>query len=191
MFRRFGSRVTIVEAGAQLLAREDADVARRGGRHPGAGRDRASAERESVCASRSVDRGSMLTARSGRPATSCRDGSHLLVATGRTPNSDSTEPPGRGHRDRRARLHPGERPDSRRTQPASSRWATSRAGRRSRTSPTTTFASSARTSSRGARDDRGRLVPYTVYIDPQLGRVGPTEAEARARTERSRRQDAR
>jgi pyruvate/2-oxoglutarate dehydrogenase complex dihydrolipoamide dehydrogenase (E3) component len=27
---------------------------------------------------------------------------------------------------------------------------------------------------------RGRLVPYTVYIDPQLGRVGLTEQEARA-----------
>jgi pyruvate/2-oxoglutarate dehydrogenase complex dihydrolipoamide dehydrogenase (E3) component len=26
----------------------------------------------------------------------------------------------------------------------------------------------------------GRLVPYTVFIDPQLGRVGLTEAEARA-----------
>jgi pyruvate/2-oxoglutarate dehydrogenase complex dihydrolipoamide dehydrogenase (E3) component len=27
---------------------------------------------------------------------------------------------------------------------------------------------------------RGRLVPYTVFIDPQLGRVGMTETEARA-----------
>ena len=28
---------------------------------------------------------------------------------------------------------------------------------------------------------RGRVVPYTVFIDPQLGRVGMTEREARAR----------
>jgi pyruvate/2-oxoglutarate dehydrogenase complex dihydrolipoamide dehydrogenase (E3) component len=27
---------------------------------------------------------------------------------------------------------------------------------------------------------KDRLVPYTVFIDPQLGRVGMTEAEARA-----------
>jgi pyruvate/2-oxoglutarate dehydrogenase complex dihydrolipoamide dehydrogenase (E3) component len=27
----------------------------------------------------------------------------------------------------------------------------------------------------------GRLVPYTLFMDPQLGRVGLTEAEARAR----------
>ena len=28
---------------------------------------------------------------------------------------------------------------------------------------------------------RDRIVPYTMFIDPQLGRVGPTEREARAR----------
>jgi pyruvate/2-oxoglutarate dehydrogenase complex dihydrolipoamide dehydrogenase (E3) component len=32
----------------------------------------------------------------------------------------------------------------------------------------------------------GRLVPYTRFIDPQLGRVGPTEAEARAAGRRVR-----
>jgi pyruvate/2-oxoglutarate dehydrogenase complex dihydrolipoamide dehydrogenase (E3) component len=26
----------------------------------------------------------------------------------------------------------------------------------------------------------GRLVPYTIFIDPQLGRVGLTESEARS-----------
>jgi pyruvate/2-oxoglutarate dehydrogenase complex dihydrolipoamide dehydrogenase (E3) component len=32
----------------------------------------------------------------------------------------------------------------------------------------------------GQATTRGRLVPYTVFIDPQLGRVGLTEQEARA-----------
>jgi pyruvate/2-oxoglutarate dehydrogenase complex dihydrolipoamide dehydrogenase (E3) component len=32
----------------------------------------------------------------------------------------------------------------------------------------------------GKATTTGRLVPYTVYIDPQLGRVGLTEQEARA-----------
>jgi pyruvate/2-oxoglutarate dehydrogenase complex dihydrolipoamide dehydrogenase (E3) component len=32
----------------------------------------------------------------------------------------------------------------------------------------------------------GRLVPYTVYIDPQLGRIGLTEAEARAQDKKVR-----
>ncbi len=31
----------------------------------------------------------------------------------------------------------------------------------------------------GNASTEGRLVPYTVFIDPQLGRVGMTEAEAR------------
>ncbi len=33
----------------------------------------------------------------------------------------------------------------------------------------------------GTATANGRLVPYTVFIDPQLGRVGLTETEARAR----------
>jgi pyruvate/2-oxoglutarate dehydrogenase complex dihydrolipoamide dehydrogenase (E3) component len=33
---------------------------------------------------------------------------------------------------------------------------------------------------KGSATTKNRLVPYTVFIDPQLGRVGVTEAEARA-----------
>jgi pyruvate/2-oxoglutarate dehydrogenase complex dihydrolipoamide dehydrogenase (E3) component len=33
---------------------------------------------------------------------------------------------------------------------------------------------------KGNASTEGRMVPYTVFIDPQLGRVGATEAEARA-----------
>ena len=33
---------------------------------------------------------------------------------------------------------------------------------------------------KGNASIRGRLVPYTVFIDPQLGRVGLSETEARA-----------
>jgi pyruvate/2-oxoglutarate dehydrogenase complex dihydrolipoamide dehydrogenase (E3) component len=34
---------------------------------------------------------------------------------------------------------------------------------------------------KGSASIEGRLVPYTVFIDPQLGRVGMSEAEARAK----------
>jgi pyruvate/2-oxoglutarate dehydrogenase complex dihydrolipoamide dehydrogenase (E3) component len=34
---------------------------------------------------------------------------------------------------------------------------------------------------KGSASTDGRLVPYTVFIDPQLGRVGLTETEARAK----------
>jgi pyruvate/2-oxoglutarate dehydrogenase complex dihydrolipoamide dehydrogenase (E3) component len=33
----------------------------------------------------------------------------------------------------------------------------------------------------GNRSTAGRLVPYTLFIDPELGRIGMTEAEARRR----------
>ena len=33
---------------------------------------------------------------------------------------------------------------------------------------------------KGNASTKGRLVPYTVFMDPQLGRIGLTEAEARA-----------
>jgi pyruvate/2-oxoglutarate dehydrogenase complex dihydrolipoamide dehydrogenase (E3) component len=32
---------------------------------------------------------------------------------------------------------------------------------------------------KGSATTEGRLIPYTVYIDPQLGRIGITEAQAR------------
>ena len=38
----------------------------------------------------------------------------------------------------------------------------------------------------GRRDDADRLVPYTVFIDPQLGRVGLRETEAREQGATSR-----
>jgi pyruvate/2-oxoglutarate dehydrogenase complex dihydrolipoamide dehydrogenase (E3) component len=33
----------------------------------------------------------------------------------------------------------------------------------------------------GDASTKGRMVPYTLFIDPQLGRIGFTEAEARAK----------
>jgi pyruvate/2-oxoglutarate dehydrogenase complex dihydrolipoamide dehydrogenase (E3) component len=39
---------------------------------------------------------------------------------------------------------------------------------------------------KGSASTENRMVPYTVYIDPQLGRVGMTEAEARARNKKVR-----
>jgi pyruvate/2-oxoglutarate dehydrogenase complex dihydrolipoamide dehydrogenase (E3) component len=43
----------------------------------------------------------------------------------------------------------------------------------------------------GDRTVRDRMVPYTVFMDPQLGRVGMTESEAqKERAQDSRSQDA-
>ena len=54
-------------------------------------------------------------------------------------------------------------------------------------SPIATTRSSALTCSRMAPwSTRDRLVPYTVFIDPELGRVGLTEQQAREGVWRSR-----
>src|SRR6185369_111518 len=86
MFRRFGSRVTVVQREQQILPREDADVAEalqralegEGVRFLlGAAAARVQKEQGGVALSVNVA-GAAETVR----------GSHLLVATGRRPNTD-------------------------------------------------------------------------------------------------------
>ena len=87
MFRRFGSRVTVVEAGARLLEHEDDDACR--------GLQEALSQEgiEFVMGARAhrVSRGAdgllTLSAHTSQGERRLR-GTHLLVATGRLPNSD-------------------------------------------------------------------------------------------------------
>ena len=87
MFRRFGSRVTILETGRQLLDHEDADVSEALQTALAAeGVDiilKAKAHRSSRAANGEI----LLAARTPAGERRLR-GSHLLVATGRRPNSD-------------------------------------------------------------------------------------------------------
>ena len=87
MFRRFGSRVTIVESGPQLLEREDDDVCR--GLMDALGNEGVEfvmdARAHSV--SRSPSGSITLSVHTSAGERRLR-GSHLLVATGRRPNSD-------------------------------------------------------------------------------------------------------
>ncbi|GAB3300415.1 mercuric reductase [Hymenobacter humi] len=87
MFRRFGSRVTIVESGPQLLEREDDDVCR--GLQEVLSKEGVEfvmgARANSV--SRSPSGNITLTVQTGQGERRLR-GTHLLVATGRQPNSD-------------------------------------------------------------------------------------------------------
>ena len=178
MFRRFGSQVTIVQRGPQLLAREDADVAARV----------AEIMREDgievllECSARMVERGqdgairlAVHTPEGVRVLT----GSHLLAAAGRAPNTESLNlVVARVQCDARGYVKVNERLE---TSVPGIYALGDVAG-----SPAFTHISyddfrilRANLLEGGSRTTTDRLVPYTVFIDPQLGRVGLTEEEAR------------
>jgi pyruvate/2-oxoglutarate dehydrogenase complex dihydrolipoamide dehydrogenase (E3) component len=107
-------------------------------------------------------------------------GSHLLVATGRTPNSDRLNLGAAGvAADRHGNIQVDERLAT--TVPGIYAAGDIKGG------PAFTHISyddyrilKANLIDGGDRTTAGRLVPYTVYIDPQLGKVGLGEEEARA-----------
>jgi pyruvate/2-oxoglutarate dehydrogenase complex dihydrolipoamide dehydrogenase (E3) component len=177
MFHRFGSRVTIVQRGPKLLAREDDDIAD------------AVAEilREDgievllECQALGVEpapEGLRLVVKTPDGERTIA-GSHLLVATGRTPNSDSLDLETAG-------IAAGTGGFIR----VDERLATSVPGVYAvgdvKGGPAFTHISyddyrvlRENLLRGGDATTAGRMVPYTVFIDPQLGRVGLSEREAR------------
>jgi pyruvate/2-oxoglutarate dehydrogenase complex dihydrolipoamide dehydrogenase (E3) component len=177
MFRRFGSRVTIVQRGRQLLPLEDEDIA-------GAVVDilredgiEVLLDAQAVRAA-AVESGVRLTVRTPegeRPL----DGSHLLRAAGRVPNTDRLDPAAAGIAiDDKGFIKVNERLET--TAPGVYALGDVKGG------PQFTHISYddfrvIRTNvlQNGRASVTDRLVPYTVFIDPQLGRIGLTERDAR------------
>ena len=177
MFRRFGSRVTIVHSRAQLMAHEDIDVAE---------------EAAKILREDGIE--ILLSAKATRVASSggkvqlevasaeqqgTLEGTHLLVATGRVPNSDSLN------------LAPaGIETDPRGFIRTNNRLETNVEGVYAlgdiKGGPAFTHISyddfrviRANVIEKKNVTIEGRLVPYTMFIDPQLGHVGLHEFEAR------------
>ena len=115
----------------------------------------------------------------GSPVTV--DGSHLLLAVGRLPNTGDLNLDSRRCADRCARLYPRSMTSCGPAPTGSGPWVTSMAEAPSPTPPTTISRSSppicSTTTSAGCRD---RITAYALFTDPPLGRVGMTEAEVRA-----------
>ena len=180
MFRRFGSRVTMVHRGERLLSREDTDISdevARIFREDGINVMLGSSAHRVERAADSLIR--LEINQDGRKQTV--SGTHLLVATGRTPNTDKL-----GLEMARVKT------DARGYIQVNERLETSTAGVYAlgdvNGGPAFTHVAYddfriARTNllENGNASTRGRLTPYAVYIDPQLGRVGMSEAEASAR----------
>jgi pyruvate/2-oxoglutarate dehydrogenase complex dihydrolipoamide dehydrogenase (E3) component len=180
MFRRFGSQVTVVQRGPRLLAREDQDVAE-------AVADILREDGITVLLQTDalrVEHGSrtkpiqlFVQAPDGDHRV---EASHLLVAVGRVPNTEALNLPATGVST-----------DKRGFVPTNDRLETSVEGIYAlgdvRGGPAFTHISyddfrvlKTTVVDGGSASVDGRLVPYTVFIDPQLGRIGMTEEEARA-----------
>ncbi len=178
MFRRFGSAVTLVQHGKQLLSREDPDVAEEVRKVLEEDGIEILLKSEAVSVQNTSD-GICLRVR-GPAGERTITGSHLLIAVGRVPNSD-----------RLNLAAAGVKVDARGFIPVNDCLETNVAGIFAlgdiKGGPAFTHISYddyrivRNNLLRGGHSTtRDRLVPYTVYIDPQLGRIGLTEQEARA-----------
>jgi pyruvate/2-oxoglutarate dehydrogenase complex dihydrolipoamide dehydrogenase (E3) component len=176
-FRRFGSRVTVVETGSQLLAREDADVSEA---------IRAVFEHDGI----DVILGAEVRAVEGHSGHQVRlhlrtaagervlEGSDVLAATGRGPNTNAIGLDLAGvELDPRGYIKVNERLET----SAPAVWAMGECAG----SPQFTHAAFddfriiRDNLAGGQRTTRDRVIPYCAFIDPELGRIGLNETEAK------------
>jgi pyruvate/2-oxoglutarate dehydrogenase complex dihydrolipoamide dehydrogenase (E3) component len=178
--RRFGSRVTIIQRGPRLLEREDRDVA-------DAMLELMRDEGIQVLLDAQVLE---VTGRSGTHVTmqvrvgtneTTLAGSDILVAAGRTPNTDRIELPKTGvELDQRGYIRVNERLET----TAADTWAVGDCAG----SPQFThvgeddFRVVLSNLDGGNRTTRDRLIPYCLFTDPELAHVGLTESEAMAKS---------
>ena len=175
-FRRFGGDVTVIESGPLVMSREDVDVSR---------------EMQRILTDEGVEillqaellqvggrSGGEVTLNVRTPSGERRiDGSHILVAVGRVPNTagigleeSAVEVDGRGY------IHVNGRLET----TAPSIWALGECAG----SPQFTHISEddfrmvRDNLAGGNRSTRDRLVPYCMFTDPPLARVGLSEGEA-------------
>lgn len=178
MFRRFGSDVTVIHHGEHLLPHEDPDV---------------TSELQKALETEGIEfrlksnpvqierKGSQirLTLASGNQTTTV-DGTHILAATGRRPNTDDLSIEKAGVEiDSRGYVKVNERLET--TVPGI--WALGDV----KGGPAFTHISFndyqivyANLVESKNLTTKNRYVPYSLFTDPQLGRVGMTEKEARA-----------
>ncbi|CAN5777806.1 mercuric reductase [soil metagenome] len=177
MFSRFGSKVTIIERGSRLLSREDADI---------------SEALADILIENGIDirfdaevtrfeiaNGTKLAHVAGGDDAAPIEFDKVLVAAGRVPNSDALNLDAAGVKT-----------DDRGYIPVDDQLRTNVDGIYAlgdiNGGPALThlsyddFRILQDNLVQGAdRSTAGRLVPYTIFTDPQLGRIGMTEAEAR------------
>ena len=178
MYRRFGAQVTVVEQGARLIAREDEAVS--------------DAVREILVSEGIAVRTDACCIRLGRHAdgvvvgVDCREGhpevvgSHVLLAVGRRPNTDDLGLECAGVAvDERGYIVVNDALETR----VEGVWALGDCngkGAFTHTAWNDYEIVAANLLDGDSRKVSERIPGYALYVDPPLGRVGMTEAQARA-----------
>jgi pyruvate/2-oxoglutarate dehydrogenase complex dihydrolipoamide dehydrogenase (E3) component len=177
MFRRFGSRVSIVERQGQLLPREDRDVAASIAEILRADGIEVFLETEAIGVTSDSTGGVRLKVRtaSGEHVLA---GSRLLVVAGREPNTDGLDLAAAGVAvDERGYICVNERLET------SARGVYALGGVNGGPAFTHVAYDDLRIIRASVLEKTaittGRVCPYTAFTDPQLGRIGVTESEAR------------
>ena len=177
MFRRFGSRVTVIERGARLISREDDEVS---DAVAGLMRDEGIELHLNAQVSAAAHDGGTVTVQLAGGAT--LGGSHVLVALGRVPNTDALnlEAAGvklnaRGYIEVDSQLRSVSAPHI---------WAlgdVNGRGQFTHTSYNDFEIVAANLLDNEKRKVEDRILIYGLFTDPPLGRVGLSERELRER----------
>jgi pyruvate/2-oxoglutarate dehydrogenase complex dihydrolipoamide dehydrogenase (E3) component len=178
MFRRFGGRVTVVHRNEHILPREDTDVTDELQKALEAEGIRFVLNAQTSRVESHAGQVALTLQAGGRDETV--RGSHLLVATGRRPNTDDLGLEQAGvQTDARGFIRVNPRLETN----VAGVWALGDV----KGGPAFTHISYndyqivySNLVEGKALTTEHRLVPYAVFTDPQLGRVGMTEQEARA-----------
>ena len=177
MFRRFGSRVTVVEMGPRVVAREDDDVSLEIQKFLVEEGIELRLDAECVSVQKEAEGLSIgLSCKSGAPR---ERGTHLLLAVGRVPNTDDLGVEAAGIAiDRRGYIEVDEA--LRTTNPQV--WALGDCngkGAFTHTAYNDYEIVADNLLANAGRKYTDRLPAYALYTDPPLGRIGMSEAEIR------------
>jgi pyruvate/2-oxoglutarate dehydrogenase complex dihydrolipoamide dehydrogenase (E3) component len=177
MYRRFGSAVTVVEKGARLIGREDEDVSDAVEKILSSEGVKVELRAECMAAEKRGDR--IAIKMDCHDGTREAVGSHLLIAVGRTPNTDELgldragiAVDDRGYITVDDQLRTG----------APGVWALGDCNGRGAFTHTSynDYEIVADNLLNGdSRSVRERIIAYGLFVDPPLGRVGMTENEIR------------
>jgi pyruvate/2-oxoglutarate dehydrogenase complex dihydrolipoamide dehydrogenase (E3) component len=178
MYRRFGANVTIVEKAPRLIVREDEDVSTA---------VQGILEREGIairlnaeCITARAQDGCVVVGLDCAEASRQVEGSHLLLAVGRVPNTDDLGLDKAGVETDNAGYIKVD--DQLRTS-VPGIWALgdcNRKGAFTHTSYNDYEIVAANLLDNDPRKVSDRIMTYALFIDPPLGRAGMTEAEVRA-----------